>query len=381
MADKGLADALNLRPAAEFSFGADLTGDARHFRVEGAEPRDRRLDGLARAEEIVFQRAAVDFEVEILRQIAFGDRANEGVQRRPPFEIKFETGKNPISGHFRPRFHKRKLTARCTRRKGIGKPFRSAIGEQLAPREKRLNPAMRKELWSLLGGLFSPGKDSLKKLENRVVEIGGEAYDYQIHVPESGEAPLPVIVFLHGIGQRGAGGFVPQNGPVGALVHHYLGQMPAIVVLPQCRPGKYWSDSAMEQMVMKALRQTVEEFGADRRRVYLIGVSMGGFGVWHFAARYPEVFAALVPICGGSPVLRGERFSLVAGKVNKIPAWVFHGADDPVVPVSESRQMVRAIEAAGGAVKYTEYPQVGHHVWVNALREKELLPWLLRQKN
>lgn len=133
-------------------------------------------------------------------------------------------------------------------------------------------------------------------------------------------------------------------------------------------------------MVMKSLAQTIEEFGANVKRVYLLGVSMGGYGVWHFGAQHPGKFAALVSICGGSPILKGDRFSPIAEKISKTPAWLFHGADDRVVPVSESREMVKALQENQGDVKYSEYPGVGHNVWLNVLAEKELMPWLLAQR-
>ena len=241
---------------------------------------------------------------------------------------------------------------------------------------------MQKELLSLLGGLLAAGKTGRGGLETRVAAVGGENYNYQVHVPDAlrGQADLPVVVFLHGIRERGSNGFVPQDGPTGALVNHYFQKVPAILVLPQCRPGVYWSDAAMEKMVLRTIDQTVAEFAADASRVYLIGVSMGGYGAWHFAAREPERFAAVVPICGGSPLLSGDRFTPIAERVRGIPAWVFHGAEDRIVPVSESRAMVEAIRTRGGEVKYSEYAKVGHHVWMNALQEKELLPWILRQR-
>ena len=134
-------------------------------------------------------------------------------------------------------------------------------------------------------------------------------------------------------------------------------------------------------MVMAALDQTVEEFDAGANRLYLTGVSMGGFGVWHMAAQHPGKFAALVAICGGSSIRSGDRFAPVARRVGKTPAWVFHGEDDRVVPVSESRQMVEALKAVNGnRVRYSEYKGVGHNVWMKAIGEAELLPWMLAQR-
>jgi predicted peptidase len=241
----------------------------------------------------------------------------------------------------------------------------------------------------MLGGLLSAGLPTggdggRGRLESRSVEVEAAHYSYQLHVPAQaeGNAAPPLIIFLHGIGQRGSGGFLPTSGPGGALARHYLGQVPAVVLLPQCRAGSYWSDPLMDEMVSKATAQTLEETGADARRVYLTGVSMGGYGVWHMASQHPGKFAALVSVCGGSPLQGGERFAPIAERVGATPAWVFHGADDRVVPVSESRRMVEALKAAGAgdAVRYSEYEGVGHNVWMQVLGEKELLPWLLRQR-
>ncbi len=241
---------------------------------------------------------------------------------------------------------------------------------------------MQKELFSLLGGLFSAVSSGKRgAVENRSVAIGSESYNYQIYTPPDvrNETKLPVIIFLHGIRERGTTGFVPTAGAIGNLLLHYFARVPAIILLPQCRPEKYWSNPEMDEMVMKSLAQTVAEFSADDGRIYLTGVSMGGYGVWHFASKYPEKFAALVSICGGSSIMSGDRFAPIAEKVGKTPAWLFHGADDKVVPVSESREMTKALENNKGNVKYTEYEGAGHNVWLNVVSEKELLSWLLAQ--
>ena len=116
------------------------------------------------------------------------------------------------------------------------------------------------------------------------------------------------------------------------------------------------------------------------QKISLVGVSMGGYGVWHFAAEYPGKFAALVSICGGSSLTEGDRFNPLAAKIGRTPAWLFHGADDKIVQVSESRQIVKALENQGGNVKYSEFPNVGHNVWLNAFAEKNLIPWILEQR-
>ena len=240
---------------------------------------------------------------------------------------------------------------------------------------------MGNAIWSVLGGLLSAAAPSKGgRLETRKARVGESEYSYQVHVPASATAAPPVIVFLHGIGQRGAGGFLPTSGASNALVRRYLARVPAVILLPQCEEGAYWSNPLMDEMVMTALAQTESEFKADPARVYVTGVSMGGYGVWSLAARHPGRFAALVSICGGSPARVGERFMRIAEKVGKTPAWIFHGADDRVVPVTESRQMAAALEAGGGNVKYSEYPGVGHAVWTQVLAERGLMPWLLSQR-
>ncbi len=247
------------------------------------------------------------------------------------------------------------------------------------------NKFMQNQLLSMFGSLLtsavSGGAAEKGAIEKRAVRAGGNDYNYQIYVPpiKTGEK-LPVLIFLHGIGQRGANGVVPTDGAAGAIARHYFAPVPAIVLIPQCRAGSYWSDPVMDEMVLNALAETVAEFGADARRVSLVGVSMGGYGVWHFAAKHPGKFAALVSICGGSSIITGERFAPVAEAIGKTPAWLFHGADDKIVPVTESRQIVQAIENNGGSVKYNEYEAVGHNVWMNALGEKDLLPWILAQR-
>lgn len=241
---------------------------------------------------------------------------------------------------------------------------------------------MGNAMWSVLGGLLSAAAPSKGgSLETRTARVGANDYAYQVHVPAPVKGAPPVIVFLHGIGQRGAGGYLPKSGAGGALVRGYLSKVPAVILLPQCRAESYWSDPSMDELVMTALSQTESEFKTDAARLYLTGVSMGGYGVWHLASQHPGRFAALVSVCGG---VHGrddaDRFEHVAEKVGKTPAWLFHGADDRVVPVEESRRMTAALKAIGGNVKYSEYPGVGHSVWTQVLAERELMPWLLSQR-
>ena len=131
----------------------------------------------------------------------------------------------------------------------------------------------------------------------------------------------------------------------------------------------------MESVALKALGETIREFNGDPHRIYLTGLSMGGYGTWRLGANHPGRFAALVPICGGirpPPRIRlprgssltpppGDPYAATAKKIGKTPVWVFHGDTDPTVPVTESRKMVEALKSAGGNVMYTEYEGVGHN--------------------
>jgi predicted peptidase len=247
---------------------------------------------------------------------------------------------------------------------------------------------MANNYWSLLTSGLSVAAKSLagrgrkSNLQTRTAQHGSQSETYQLYVPASlaGRRDVPVIIVLHGITQRGTGGYVPATGSAAALMSHYLEQVPAVILLPQCPPGRYWSDAEAERVVVRALEEVVAEFDADAARLYLTGVSMGGYGVWHMAAQHPGRFAALVSICGGSPLRAGERFAPIARAVGDTPAWVFHGADDKVVHVSESRRMVEAIREARGKVRYSEYEGVGHNVWLKVIAERELMPWLLSQR-
>jgi len=117
----------------------------------------------------------------------------------------------------------------------------------------------------------------------------------------------------------------------------------------------------------------IRKYHVDRRRVYLTGLSMGGFGTWSLAAANPKRFAAIAPICGGGNTADAKKLAT-------LPMWVFHGAKDPTVPVQRSREMVEAIKVAGGNIKYTEYPEAGHDSWTETYDNPALYEWFLAQK-
>jgi predicted peptidase len=150
----------------------------------------------------------------------------------------------------------------------------------------------------------------------------------------------------------------------------------------------------MQALALKALDQIIEELNGDRKRTYLTGLSMGGYGSWAIVAKNPARFAALAIVCGGVRPPPGvnvpqpsdglaaaaDPYGTVAAKVGKTPVWVFHGGADTAVPVTESRKMVEALKSAGGNVRYNEYEGVGHNSWDRAYGEPEIFTWMLAQK-
>jgi predicted peptidase len=231
---------------------------------------------------------------------------------------------------------------------------------------------------------------------DRTLSLQNSTYKYQVFLPENWSPKLkwPIILFLHGAGERGSDGLIQTQVGIGTAVRKDRSRFPAIIVMPQCKTDSWWSEPAMEEIALAALAAASKEFKGDPKRTYLTGLSMGGYGSWALAVKYPNKFAAIVPICGGIVLpehLRQQHPELekiaytedprsyadVAAKVGKTPIWIFHGGDDPVVPVTGSRKLNEAIKAAGGNVRYSEYPGVGHNSWDNAYADPELMTWLL----
>jgi len=225
----------------------------------------------------------------------------------------------------------------------------------------------------------------------REVQVGSTTYRYEVFVPPTWNPreEWPVILFLHGAGHRGEYAPGETESLLGKRFVGYQKQNAAVVVFPRCRSKAWWSDPDMEAMAMKALEHTMKEFRGDARRVYLTGLSMGGYGAWHLAARHPGKFAAVAPVCGGirtpptiaiPPVSKAwDPYAEVARRIGKTPVWIFHGSADHTISVEESRKMAQALKAAGGNVRYTEYKGVGHNSWDRAYAEPEFFRWLLAQ--
>lgn len=200
---------------------------------------------------------------------------------------------------------------------------------------------------------------------------------YLLFVPKSYDASgdrWPLILFLHGLGECGNGNLdkVKVHGP--PKIVQQQAEFPFVVISPQCpRPKNHYRAAWQQDQLVQLVDQVVGQLHVDRRRVYVTGLSMGGYGTWRLAATYPDRFAAAVPICGGGKPAFAKALA-------KLPIWCFHGARDNVVPVSQSEEMVAAVKAAGGNAKLTIYPKAGHNSWTATYDNPELYKWLLAQR-
>jgi predicted peptidase len=230
---------------------------------------------------------------------------------------------------------------------------------------------------------------------DRTVAVNGATYRYEVYVPSEyagSTTRWPVILFLHGAGERGPDGLQQTNVGIASAIRGAPARYPAIVVMPQVPADSVWI-GAPAQAAMAALDQTLAEFRTDPDRVYLTGLSLGGNGTWNLAYRSPERFAAIAPICAfvtpiprlqGSraivPADSGEAFAALARRLGRLPTWIFHGEIDPVVAVGESRRAADALKAAGGNVRYTEFLGGGHNVWDGTYASPQFQEWLFAQR-
>jgi predicted peptidase len=211
-------------------------------------------------------------------------------------------------------------------------------------------------------------KQQAVKLDAKVpVEL-----DYLLYLPKgyADQEKWPLLVFLHGAGERGSDlNLVKKHGPPKLIEEGK--DMPFIVVSPQCPSGQWWTAKPLELTAL--LDEVCAKHKVDKDRVYLTGLSMGGFGTWTLAAYSPDRFAAIAPICGGGEVLATRA-------LGHMPTWVFHGAKDPVVPLKRSEDMVEALKRVNKEVKFTVYPEAQHDSWTETYNNPELYAWLLEHK-
>lgn len=217
----------------------------------------------------------------------------------------------------------------------------------------------------------------------------GATLPYRLLRPTGDGGPWPLVVLLHGAGERGA----DNRAQLGNGAAEWLGsdraraEFPCYCVLPQCPTDQRWvevdwsapshrlpeSPSRPMSLLQGLLGELTANPGIDRQRLYLVGLSMGGYGTWDLLCRWPDRFAAAVPICGGGDPSQAAR-------LRQVPIWAFHGARDEVVLVDRSRQMVQALRSLGATPRYTELADVGHDAWNTAFSHPDVRPWLFNQR-
>lgn len=205
---------------------------------------------------------------------------------------------------------------------------------------------------------------------------------FLLHLPAEYSATngvrWPLMLFLHGAGERGSD--VQRAGIHGPM--KLVGQgtnFPFIIVAPQCPEKQRWDSEALDQL----LAHIVAQHAVDTNRIYLTGLSMGGYGTWSLGLRYPEKFAAIAPICGGGNIMDMVLASPGhAAALRALPVWAFHGAKDFIVPVTESERMVGALKnrAKNPDVKLTVYPEADHDSWTQTYNDPKFYEWLLAQR-
>jgi predicted peptidase len=219
-----------------------------------------------------------------------------------------------------------------------------------------------------------PGKQVPGVLEvqgNAGGPVTGSTIRYLLFLPRQdsqAEQPWPLLLFLHGAGERGNDlELVKKHGPPKIVDHDP--DFPFLVVSPQCRANERWNVAELIQLV----DESVARYRVDAKRIYVTGLSMGGYGTWALCAAYPDRFAAAVPICGGGNPADAPH-------LRSLPLWVFHGAHDQIVTLQQSERMVRAVEAAGGNVKFTVYPDAEHDSWTMTYDNPDVYAWLLQHR-
>ncbi len=214
----------------------------------------------------------------------------------------------------------------------------------------------------------------------------GDTLLYRIMLPEEfqPDKKYPLVLFLHGAGERGSDNRAQLTWGVDAFAdEEFRTEHPAIVIAPQAPEQTFWANlnwreegtglmdepSKPLKLTYELVQKIIGEYPVDEKRLYITGLSMGGFGTWDLITRYPNFFAAAMPICGGGDPAK-------ASLLRDLPIWNFHGALDNIVPPELSREMIHAIRKAGGKPGYTEYPDVDHFSWVPAYSDRYALEWL-----
>lgn len=225
---------------------------------------------------------------------------------------------------------------------------------------------------------------------NKYINDKGDTLNYRQLTPDYDTMrKYPLVIFLHGSGERGNDNESQLKwGVMNFAKEHSMIMHPAIVIAPQCPEKMSWSNfsnkknstemylqptpSKPMELLIALIQKLKKELPVDTNRIYITGLSMGGFGTYDAIERYPDLFAAAVPVCGGGDVSK-------APSIAHIPIWIFHGAEDAAVNPIFSLNMVTALTKAGAHPGFTQYPEVGHFSWLGAYSDPLMMEWLFRQ--
>lgn len=231
---------------------------------------------------------------------------------------------------------------------------------------------------------------------NRTIKVDGKQSDFTLYLPKDYDQKekWPLIVFLHGAGERGSDGVLPTNIGIGKSIRQDHELYPAVVVFPQCPAGSWWSNEDCTNIVDEISKKYIESPKTDKKRVYLTGLSMGGYGVYYFGARHENRWAALwslsgrgIPGGGHKPSIGSvahtysgdDVYRYTAKSISDVPVWLVHGERDMIVPVSESRKIFNYLKLFNAPAHYKEYPGGVHNIWDEAYSDKEMVEWLFSQ--
>ncbi len=238
----------------------------------------------------------------------------------------------------------------------------------------------------LILGLFINFCYAQSHLFDNLTFVNGQSeINYRYFKPKDLSQKYPLIVFLHGAGERGIDNEKHLKHIVHLASEDFQKEFPCYILAPQCPSGIKWVNvewnlkshkmppiSAPLQTVLDLVKKIIQRDNIDVNRIYVVGLSMGGFGVWDILCREPQLFAAGVPICGGGDETQAHL-------IKDIPIWAFHGLQDKVVLPSRTQNMVKALEKLNGKVQMTLYPDLGHNVWDTVLHSHDLWGWLFHQ--
>lgn len=253
-----------------------------------------------------------------------------------------------------------------------------------------LKSAVLVVLFFIIGGISSSYSQISRFSINEYVNSKGDKLNYRLLTPDYDTiSKYPLVIFLHGSGERGNDNEAQLKwGVSNFATDRAMSLHPAFVLAPQCPKNERWSNydrkdtnrdlslnpepGKQMELLIELIHEFTEKHPVDKNRIYITGLSMGGYGTYDAIQRYPDLFAAAVPVCGAGD-------SSKANSIAHIPIWIFHGALDTAVNPLYSLNMVNALIDAGSNPGFTQYPQVGHFSWLKAYSDPNMMSWLFRQ--